>query len=234
VGYLGIHGMRLAWTAALGLWSFSVRADSDLNIMVQANALAWTSANVVRLEALFKNTQVVSDLVNQLLAPEDRDEEAPEKVGEFAVVDLNNDGNLELVCTVDATGRDFFTSVVVLSQSNGKTIQAHVSTNGYNLINLPSHLVDLNHDGMKEILVPRLLGPYAGADPVAAFTDVYTLLNGRLVQSDKQFREYYVDSKLPELKAQLARLRLERTARAEKSIAAAQTEIEAIERFLVE
>ncbi len=234
MGDLGKHGMRLAWTAALGLWSFSVRADSDLNIMGQANALAWTTANVVRLEALFKNTQVVSDLVNQLLSPEDRDEEAAEKVGEFALVDLNNDGNLELVCTVDATGRDFFTSVVVLSQSKGETIQAHVSTNGYNLINLPSHLVDLNHDGIKEILVPRLLGPYAGADPVAAFTDVYTLLNGRLVQSDKQFREYYVHSKLPELKAQLARLRLERTARAYKSIAAAQTEIEAINRFLVE
>jgi hypothetical protein len=94
----------------------------------------------------------------------------------------------------------------------------------------------LNHDGKQEILVPRLLEAYAGADPVATFTDVYTFQNDALVESDRQFRDYYRNVRLPTLTAKLNQLRTDnanaKDGDASKAIHAVEKEIATINNLL--
>jgi hypothetical protein len=202
------------------------------NIVERANAIEWTAANSTRLQGLFKNAVAVADFENRMLAPEDRDEDAPQNVGEFKLIDLNNDGHLELVCTVDVTGRAFYTTVIVFSRYHGKIVMSQASTHGANMVDLEARFVDLNKDGKQEILVPRLLEQYAGADMVAHFTDVYTFQNGTLIQSDHQFLDYYRNQRLPVLTEKLDQLLSETTvgqpANASKEIRALQKEVDAI------
>jgi hypothetical protein len=61
----------------------------------------------------------------------------------------------------------------------------------------------LGHDGQLEILLPQLLGAYAGADPVAELPDVYRFEQGRLVKANRQYAAYYTKTLLPQLRAKL-------------------------------
>ena len=171
-----------------------------------ARAVAWNQSNSRRLYEIFHDSQAVAEFVNETLPAADQGLE-PLYVGEYRIVDLNNDGHLQLACTVDVTGRAFYTGLVVFSQQNGRIVRSDTSTgDGANLIDLGNSIVDINHDGRKEILVPRLLGPYTGSRPVGQVVDVYKFMGGQMVKADQEFSGYYRDTLLPHLRSKLANL----------------------------
>ena len=140
------------------------------------------------------------------------------------IVDLNNDGQLELLCTADVTGRAFYTGLTVFSQQKGKIVRFDVSTNGANFVHLRFSLPDLNHDGRREILVPDLLGPYNGGDPAVILPDIYKFESGKLVKANEEFSSFYTKFLLPHLKGQLM------NATSDKEIAVVKEEISIIQR----
>jgi hypothetical protein len=172
-------------------------------------AIEWVDSSSAQLKALLSNTDVVSKLANQLGPPEDFREAVPEYVGEFRVVDLNDDGQLELVCTTDVSGRAFYTTLVVIFQQRGRLARAAVSTHGANMLNLGSRIVDLNHDGRKEVIVPQLMEEYQGYRSVAELPDIYRFEHGALVKANLEFRAYYRETLIPQLKQKLKALQNE-------------------------
>ncbi|MGB6603627.1 MAG: VCBS repeat-containing protein [Steroidobacteraceae bacterium] len=219
---------------AVGALNANAAASS---LAAAAGAIAWTPANSHRLYEIFHNNQTVAEFVNETLPTEDQGLE-PLSVGEYRIIDLNNDGHLQLVCTVDVTGRAFYTGLVVFSQQNGRIVRSDTSTgNGANLNDLGSSIVDINHDGRKEILVPRLLGPYSGSRPVGRVVDVFKVRNGQMVKANQEFSGYYRDTLLPQLKSKLDSLiqHPERSSNAEtarqEKMSVVQKEIDAVEKL---
>jgi hypothetical protein len=172
-------------------------------------AIEWVDSSSAQLKALLSNTDVVSKLANQLGPPEDFREAVPEYVGEFRVVDLNDDGQLELVCTTDVSGRAFYTTLVVIFQQRGRLARAAVSTHGAKMLKLGSRIVYLNHDGRKEVIVPQLMEEYQGYRSVAELPDIYRFEHGALVKANLEFRAYYRETLIPQLKQKLNALQNE-------------------------
>jgi hypothetical protein len=197
-----------------------------------ADRIEWTAANADRLKAIFSDAASVASLDRQTAPPEDDAES--DSIGDFRVVDLNNDGRLELVCLVDVTGRAWYTQLIIFSQQNHKMMRSAISSGGANIESLEKRVVDLDRDGKKQLLVPRWLEKYEGAgEPIATFTDVYRFDGQRAVQADHEFPDYYRKIELPRLQSDLNALtRLEEDAGIEatrqKKIAVIRREIDAI------
>jgi hypothetical protein len=209
--------------AVLLYWSTTATYAQNASAMVSAaSGIRWTAENTDKLKAVFHDTSTVAAFYNQTLAPDDQDAEFPQGIGEYLIVDLNNDGQLEMLCTADATGRAFYTDLAVFSQQKGKIVRFDVSTNGANFVHLRFSLPDLNHDGKKEILVPDLLGPYNGGDPAVILPDIYKFENGKLLKVNEEFSSYYTKTLLPHLKGQLM------NATSDKEIAVVKEEISVI------
>jgi hypothetical protein len=204
-----------------------------LGITEHAQRMPWTTDHSVAMRKLFINTAAVQDFVNHFVGSE----AVPAKVGEYRLVDMNGDGQLELMVTIDYSGRNFYTNIVLFSKHDGRIAFTQVSSEGANIDNLDSHIVDIDHDGHKELLVPRLLSPYQGAEPTAMFTDIYTYQDGHLVQSDKRFVNYYLNHRLPQLQARMTQLRNGHAtsgAASQKLQEALQKEIDAIHRMMAQ
>ena len=166
------------------------------------DTIEWKASNAERLKAMFPNAAAVAAL-DRRTAPSDYDADS-DNIGDFRVVNLNNDGNLQVVCLVDVTGRAWYTEVIIFSQHSGTIVRSTISTGGANISSLDKRLVDLRHDGQKELLLPRWLGPYKGAaQPLATFTDVYRFDGQRALRVNQEFSDYYRKTELPRLHSEL-------------------------------
>lgn len=210
--------------AVLLFWSTTATYVQNSSAVVSAaSAIGWTAENAAKLKAVFHDTNTVAAFYNQTLAPEDQDAADPQAIGEYLIVALNNDGQLELLCTADVTGRAFYTGLTAFSQQKGKIVRFDVSTNGANFVHLGSSLADWGHDGRREILIPDLLGPYNGGDPAVILPDIYRFENGKLVKANEEFSSYYTKFLLPHLKGKLS------NATDDKEIAVTKEEISIIQ-----
>jgi hypothetical protein len=164
-----------------------------------ARSVAWTTANVKALERVLPDRQVVGALVRSIYG----DVAVEPNVGEFLFVDLHNDGHIALVATLDFSGRGFYTRLLIVTLDNGSFKTQEITTNGASLSDLKSRVVDLDSNGQKQFLVPRLLAPYSGATPVPTMTDVYAWNGMRYGAADNQYQDYYRNTVLPRLLAGL-------------------------------
>jgi len=222
----------LASLAVSTEWAYSA------SIVTTANAIEWTSPNIDRLKTLFNNADAVAAL-DKATAPQDYEADM-DNIGDFRIVDLSNDGHLELVGLVDVTGRRWYTSLVIFSQQGSKIVRSVISTGGANIGSLDNRLVGLRPDGQKQLLIPRWLGRYEGASqPIAMFTDIYRFDSRELVRANDEFPEYYSTIALPKLRAKLDELEKQpnpgdmaaETVR-QKKIAALQQEMDEIHRTI--
>jgi hypothetical protein len=216
-----------AWLLAFAVAALPARAPASM--LDDAGAFEWTGANAGRLGALFHSTHAVGALERQTLPPGENNDFVRD-IGEYAIVDLNNDGHLELVCTVDASGHARFTNLVVFWQQDGQIKRAQMQSDGASISELNTRLVDLKHDGRKEILIPHLLAAYAGSDPVGEIPEVYKFDHGELTNVDREFTAYYRHELLPQVKAHLERTLAEPASpEQQKWVQALRREIDAIE-----
>lgn len=125
-------------------------------------------------------------------------------VGEAYFVDLDKDANLELVATVDYSGRGFFNNVVVVEQREGKFKLVETKNNGRSIQDLPSHLIDANGDGAPELVLERFMDRYEGAQRVPVETVVYRWQPEGFKDDSDAFPQYYRTKVVPELENKLA------------------------------
>jgi hypothetical protein len=130
----------------------------------------------------------------------------PPTVGEARFVDLDRDGTLELVATVDYSGRGFFNNVVVVRQRQGHLSWTGVSNNGRSIEDLPAHLVDANGDGVPELVLEKYMDRYEGALRVPVETVIYRWGPAGFRDASDAFPQYYRGHVIPALEKQLAQV----------------------------
>jgi len=111
------------------------------------------------------------------------------KLGEFRFLDLNNDKKYELLVTLDYSGRAFYNTLVIVRKTNGN--YEHQKLNAFNIKRIDDIIVDLNNDGMEEILVTNLFGTYRGINPTPCWTDIYKWDGIRYRLASNEFPKYY-------------------------------------------
>lgn len=180
----------------------SATSSYGQGLLEAAREADWTVQNISRLKQLFPDTSAVNAFVRQLYGAD----AVQPNVGEYALVDLRHDGNIQLVVTIDFSGRGFYTTVYIVSKSGDKLRTHELNTDGADVTDLASRIVDLHHDGTKQIILPRRLGPYEGVSPVPIVPDVHKWDGQRLVKANSEFKDYYATVVLPRLKTALAEL----------------------------
>jgi hypothetical protein len=130
----------------------------------------------------------------------------PVQVKEYLFADLEATGQLDLICTVNFGGTAWNSTLLVISKSGDALELASIDSNGGEIDNLPSLVVDLDHDGRREIEVRTLLHDYAGARPTPTFTHIYKFVAGRLYRADAEFPSFY-KGRAAALRGEIERLR---------------------------
>ena len=109
----------------------------------------------------------------------------------FAFADLAGDGNYQMIVSIDRSGRRFCNTVVVIRKMPGGFQSATLSAWWMN--ELSESIKDLEGDGRTELLVPEALTPYEGVKCIAAWTRVFRISDGALVDVSSEFPKFYTD-----------------------------------------
>jgi len=126
-------------------------------------------------------------------------------VADFKFVDLDADGQLELLAAVDFSGRGQFNLLVVVRRTGDHFAVQQINALGVESV--AGIFSDLNKDGKMELLVPTALTPYLGGpSPQAAWTAIHGWSGPLLVDISSQLSTYYQTSILPALKQNLDNL----------------------------
>ena len=175
------------------------------SLLDEAKKLSWDKQHIGALKALFLNVPSVETFLKEV-KPFLAVLEA--RVGGYEITDLGNNGELELLATIDVSGREIYSAVYVIQKVNNsiKFSELHASGigTGTSIGDLKSCIVDLNGDGVKEFLLPRMLAfPEHGTDPCPIILDVYEWDGAGFRKANVSFKNYY-RSLLPGLVSELA------------------------------
>jgi hypothetical protein len=165
-------------------------------------ARGWSASRQAELNAS-PDLRVQAQALLETLLPE-ADLVTP-TVGEAYFVNLDADADLELVATVDYSGRGFFNHVVVVQEHAGKFDWAQTKNNGRSIQDLPAHLIDANGDGAPELVLERFMDRYEGAQRVPVETVVYRWQANGFKDDSDAFAQYYRAKVIPELESRLAK-----------------------------
>ncbi len=180
-----------------GLVAICTVAEAD-TALDDARKISWTATNLDALKRIFGDIATVNSLFLSLLP----DADSQPTVGDYTLVDLRGDGNIQLVATV-AFSRAFYNHLYIVSKEDDQFNASEIFTGGPTIPDLKSSIVDLNGNGQKELLLPRGLAPYAGAKPIPIITDVYAWNGKEYKAADNSYTSYYRDTVLPRLHAAL-------------------------------
>lgn len=126
----------------------------------------------------------------------------PNDIGKFTWADLQGNGNLELVATMDVNGRGFFNALYVLWRGPMGRMTAQ-EIDGWMIRDLQKVIRDLNGDGRDELIIPTVLYQYNTAGTYT-WPVIYRLKNGKYVEASRDFPKFYGDKILPGLEQQIA------------------------------
>lgn len=175
------------------LFAASANAGSLLSTIQE---LSWDSKNAATLEALLPDRNKVTQFVRAQYG----DVDVLPSVGEYMFVDLTGDGFLEFVATLDFSGREFYTTLLLIQQKGKRLVRQEIRTGSASIDHMRSRLDDLDNDNTQEILIPRLLDQYRGHLPVPVFTDVYAWDGSQYTQANDSHKDYYRETVLPKIK----------------------------------
>ncbi len=165
----------------------------------------WNDANIGALRALDQATiEKFYDTVGQ----EDEDLLVEQYWGGFTWADLAGDGKYELLVSKYTKGGRYL--YIFWQDAPGKLRVQMYQGAGVD----PAQIIeDLNGDGKQELLLEAALdSDYRTASlpaPVAAWTQVYRLRNGRYVEASHDFPHYYETEVLPQLENRVSKWRQE-------------------------
>lgn len=186
--------LSLAFATLVGSWdALAQTPDSQ----------AWSTSDAQNVSTIQWTTDQISTFVTSAIHSDSQ-----VSIGDFAFADLLGDGRVELVASVDYSGRAFFNKILIIQQSGaGYSVQTLPALNVHELSEV---LVDLNSDGNQELLIPTPLTPYLGGSfPQAKWITIYGWSGSIYLDRSEDFSGYYIESILPALQKALDNAKLE-------------------------
>ena len=183
--------MRLANCLALTL------ALNRSALAADISGLVWDRANIATLRSFGKAdvAQLLTAITGFALPVK------PADIGEFTWADLQGDGKVELVATMDVNGRAFFNALFILWKDSSGKVRAQ-ELDGWMIRDLHKVIRDLNGDGKDELIIPTVLVQYSTAGTFT-WPVVYRLENRKYVEASRDFPGFYDDQVLPSLEKQI-------------------------------
>jgi hypothetical protein len=172
-------------------------------ILHKALPFAWPS-DLEEAAALKLSNDDVVKLLNNILG--DQGEPAVYGVNEFQFAPLVKQ-QLYLVASADASGRDFFTELTFLYCNSALScvvgsIPADSPHDFY------QELVDIDGDGIDELVVKKLAGGYEGIQTIPVFTyAIYRIVSGKVIDVSDRYVSYYESTLLPRMKSDVTSVR---------------------------
>jgi len=129
-----------------------------------------------------------------------------EVVVDYRFVDLKGDGSVQFVCLLDTNGRMRPTLLMAVENDHGhlKTDYLTGGEGGLGMSQLSGIIRDIKHNGRNEVMLSDALEPFGGAAfPTPYLEHIYVYRNGKFVQSDREFLDYYKNQVLPQCREEL-------------------------------
>lgn len=123
-------------------------------------------------------------------------------VSEAQFIDLDNDGTLELVALVDYAGRQFFSTIIVITTVNAKPVVVTYRSNGANMDRLGERIITEPENPKKLIVADRFIGGYKGSTASAKEQRLLELRSATLEDVSAHYPSYYLTKRLPALEKQ--------------------------------
>lgn len=184
---------------AAGLLTIPAATAQD-DLLTSLQSIEWVEENRSDLEGLLSDRDTATAFMVALYG----DVVVLPNVGGHLFIDLDGDSGLELVATIDYSGRGFYASVAIVYQNGHRLDYQELGGHGGNITNLRNSIDDLDGDGDLEITVPRLLEAYQGAEPVPIFIDVYHWNGLQYIVADPlQYEDFYRNRVLPRIEENL-------------------------------
>jgi hypothetical protein len=182
--------VRLALTGLLLLLPMAGSAAGG-SLLDDAAKLDWDARDAGALHKLFPDTGAVEAFLKEA-DPDFQIHDGP-FVGDYAFVDIGAGGGLVLMATTGGTGgRKIYNSTSIVRKVNSRLQVSAIHSPGISIRDLRSRIIDLNGDGTKEFLAPRLLAvPRSYADPRPIINDAYAWNGTRFSKASSSFKEYY-------------------------------------------
>jgi len=204
----------LVFTTAL---SFMAVSQSQAATMEEVLRVNWNKQSLAELERLIPDQKAAQQFATAVLMAEPHTEPDNiykldvdmEVVVEYRFVDLKGDGSVQFVCLLDITGRMRPTILMAVENDHGYPKAADVTggEGGLGLGHLSGIIRDIKHNGRNEIVLSHALGPFGGVTaPTPYMEHIYVYQNGEIVQSDREFLDYYRNQALPERREELNEL----------------------------
>jgi len=173
-----LFALTIASSVPLTAWS------ADLG-----QPMTWRSSQAAKLN----QTPDLAKVAEKLIVRYDPDGDTVQpSVSEAKFIDLDGDGNLELVALVDYSGRAFFNNLVVITTRAGSALVTVYRSNGTNMHRLDQRLISEPGSPKKLLVVDRFIDQYEGALPSPKEQRLLELYSGSLQDVSKQHRDYYV------------------------------------------
>jgi hypothetical protein len=125
------------------------------------------------------------------------------QVGDFEFEDINNDGVYELIVSHDFSGRGFINGIMIIYRTDGGFASQGIPSwnpDNYSGHDFSREIIDLNGDGLKEIIAYQPITEYEGAvNPMAFWPSVYRWNGKGYIKADEEFSEFYKTGVIPKL-----------------------------------
>jgi len=204
----------LVFTMAL---TFMVASQCKAATMEEILRVNWNKQSLAELEKLLPDQKAAQQFATEVLLKEPHTERENiykldvdmEVVVDYEFVDLKGDGSVQFVCLLDITGRMRPTELMAVENDHGHLKTAYLTggEGGYGLGELRYIIRDIKHDRKHEVTLSDPLEPFAGgAVPTPYLEHIYLYQNGKFVQSDREFLDYYRNEALPQRRQELNEL----------------------------
>jgi hypothetical protein len=172
-------------------------AGAQAATAVDPSAYPWESRPAQNVAATAWTNDDIAAFLGTVTAAQ-----APLIVGDFRFASLIGDGSLQLVASVDYSGRRFFNTVLVVRRTaTGYAVQKLPALDAESLA---AAILDLDGDGRMELVLPMALTPYLGAGyPQAKWTAIYAWSGRLFVERTAAYAGYYREGVLAPLRQRL-------------------------------
>ncbi|GEM_PF-3467581 len=123
--------------------------------------------------------------------------------GEFRFVDLDGDGQLELVVAADESGSGQLNDVYVIWRTPDTYRFRVQHLTAYHVDKLDQVIQDADGDGKMELVLPELMTSGRAGQPQVVYPAVYALASGDYVDESESFSAYYLNTVLPQVDRQI-------------------------------
>jgi len=200
----------VAFMIALALMAVSQCRAATLEEILKVN---WNKQSLPELKKLIPDRKTARQFAFDVRMKEPHKEpdniyrlDIDADVTEYEFVDLKGDGSVQFVCLLDITGRMRPTILMTVENDHGHPKTAYLTggEGGYGMGELRYIIKDLKHDGRSEVLTAEALGQFGGAAfPTPYLEHINVYQNGKFVQSDREFLDYYKNDALPQRRQEL-------------------------------